>query len=69
MLVRKAVIADAPFVAQLQRKWSEEDNTHGFVPESQQHIENALDSYLVAEVGGSIVGFIAARFTQVKGRR
>src|SRR3954468_11566850 len=59
MLVRPAVIADAPFVAQLQQKWSEEGNTHGFIPESQQQIENALDSYLVAEVGGSVVGFIS----------
>ena len=59
MLVRPAVIADVPFVARLQQKWSEEDNTHGFVPENQQQIENALDSYLVAEVGGSIVGFIS----------
>jgi N-acetylglutamate synthase-like GNAT family acetyltransferase len=59
MLIRQAVTADVPFVAQLQQEWSEEGNTHGFVPESQQQIENTLDSYLVAEVGGSIVGFIS----------
>jgi ribosomal protein S18 acetylase RimI-like enzyme len=59
MLVRQAVNADVPFVEQLQQKWSEEDNTHGFVPESREQIENALASYLVAEVGGRVVGFIS----------
>ena len=59
MLLRQAVKADVRVVGRLQQKWSEEGNTHGFVPESQRQVENALDSYLVAEVGGRIVGFIS----------
>lgn len=59
MLVRQAIKTDVPFVCQLQQQWFEEDNVHGFVPENQMQIETALSSYLVAEVGGRIVGFIS----------
>jgi ribosomal protein S18 acetylase RimI-like enzyme len=59
MLVRAAVKTDVTFILQLQQRWSEEDNTHGFVPESRRHIENELASYLVAEVGGRVVGFVS----------
>jgi ribosomal protein S18 acetylase RimI-like enzyme len=57
--IRQAVKADAPSLARLQQKWFEEANTHGFVPERQQQIETAPDSYRVADFGGKAVGFIS----------
>ena len=60
MLVRQAIESDVPFVCQLQQQWFEENSVYGFVPENEQQIKAALDSYfLVAEADGGIVGFVS----------
>ena len=61
MIIRQAIKTDAPLIFQLQHEWFEEDSVHGFVPENQKQIEAELDSYLIAEVGGRIIGFIGGR--------
>src|SRR5918912_2470613 len=60
MLIRKAVETDVPLIHKLQQSWFEEGNVYGFAPESKKQIEAALDSYLVAEIGQRVVGFISS---------
>src|SRR2546423_8282244 len=59
MLVRRATKTDVSFVCQLQHAWFEEGNVYGFVPDNQKQIEASLDSYLIAEVNGEVVGFVS----------
>ncbi len=50
-----------PRVRHLQVQWAHEDITYGFVPASEEQIRAAFQGYfLVAELEGTVVGFVTA---------
>jgi ribosomal protein S18 acetylase RimI-like enzyme len=60
MLIRRAVKNDIPIILKLQQLWCAEDNVYGLTPDNYEQIVAALDSYfLVAEVGGDVIGFVS----------
>jgi N-acetylglutamate synthase-like GNAT family acetyltransferase len=67
-LIRQAVESDIRFIHRLQQQWSEEGSVYGFVPESQEQVKAALNSYLlVAETSNEIVGFISGSVHRSEG--
>ena len=59
-LIRQATESDILTVCQLQQQWLAEDSVYGFTPADPEHVQAALGSYfLVAEVDGTVVGFIS----------
>jgi ribosomal protein S18 acetylase RimI-like enzyme len=60
MFIREALTTDAPVIYRLQRRMSEENGIYGFVAETVEQIEKAINPYfLVAETGGEMIGFIS----------
>lgn len=60
VLIRQATEADIFSIHQLQQEWFEENNTHGYMPDSPGQTMNRLGEYfLVAESDYHIVGFVA----------
>jgi len=59
-LIRQAAESDVLSICQLQQQLFEESSVHGFMPDGQEHIQAALGPYfLVAEVGGAVVGSLS----------
>ncbi|HEX8737392.1 MAG TPA: GNAT family N-acetyltransferase [Pyrinomonadaceae bacterium] len=60
MFIREASQQDVPIVYRLQRQMLAEDGIYGFVAETFEQIEKAINPYfLIAETGGEIIGFIS----------
>lgn len=60
ILIRQAMETDLPSIIRLQQAWADEKNTHGYVPDDPDQIQNRLGGYfLVAESDDRILGFIA----------
>lgn len=58
-LIRQAAESDVASIIRLQRRWLEEGNVYGFVPEGEEEVRAALGPYLlVAAVEGEVVGFV-----------
>ena len=57
-IIRAATEEDLPFVRTLQQQWYEENNTHGYVPETLEEITKyPKDYFIVAEVEERVIGF------------
>ena len=58
--IREAVKTDVPSIFRLQRQMFEERSIYGFVPESEEQIEELIGPYLLAaEISDEIIGFVS----------
>jgi ribosomal protein S18 acetylase RimI-like enzyme len=66
--IRECRRDDLPSVVRLQRRWERDRITHGFVAATERQLRSSLGSFfLVAERGGSLIGFIVGSRHRSKG--